>query len=81
MSSTSFFISDVNATLFLHDIMKGTTYLIVNLMLFVSSGGTNIAYHTTHHSDQTIADNIAAQEMPTTVSQVKNIHLTQGNKP
>ena len=36
------------------------------------------AFHTTHHDDQTIADNIAASGIPTTHRQVKRIRLTQG---
>jgi hypothetical protein len=33
------------------------------------------AYHTTHHSDQTIADNISGSGTPTTRNQVKRIRL------
>ena len=36
------------------------------------------AFHTTHHDDQTIADNIAASGIPTTHRQVKRIRLTHG---
>jgi hypothetical protein len=36
------------------------------------------AFHTTCHSDQTIADNITAQEIPTTMNQVKDIRLVHG---
>ena len=33
------------------------------------------AYHTTHHRDQTIADNISGSGTPTTRNQVKRIRL------
>jgi hypothetical protein len=36
------------------------------------------AFHTTHHDDQTIADNITAAGIPTKHRQVKRIRLTQG---
>jgi hypothetical protein len=31
----------------------------------------DMAYHTTNHSDNTIAENITAQGIPTTMNQVK----------
>jgi hypothetical protein len=38
----------------------------------------DMAYHTTHHSDRTIADNITARGIPTTMNQVKEIRLAHG---
>jgi hypothetical protein len=37
-----------------------------------------IAFHTTDHSDQTIADNITTTGLPTTRNQIKEIRLNHG---